>query len=267
MGKPTTGADSATSLDRYVIPNLRNACRVLKHLREHPAGLKAADLSRALRIPVTSTMRIATTLQLEGLVQKTEGRYCLGPALIHLGNAALAGTDLRRLALPRLTRLSRETSETAHLAVPCNEHALIIAVENSPHPLRAASTVGFLTDLHSSSTGKIFLSYVYREEYGHFPDMKNPYPHTARTLTRHADLEREIEATRRRGYSIDNEECHMGVRCVAAPIFSPSGGVVAAIGITAATVRLTERRIPEVAVKVVAAAQAVSSLLGYTGAP
>ena len=51
------------SLERYVIPNLRNACRVLKLLRGHPGGLKAADLARGLGIPVTTTMRITATLQ------------------------------------------------------------------------------------------------------------------------------------------------------------------------------------------------------------
>ena len=52
------------SLERYVIPNLRNACRVLKLLRSHPGGLKASDIARILGIPVTTTMRITATLQI-----------------------------------------------------------------------------------------------------------------------------------------------------------------------------------------------------------
>ena len=262
---PTLKAPSPkASLERYVIPNLRNACRVLKLLRGHPGGLKASDLARMLGIPVTTTMRITATLQIEGLVSKSDGRYGLGPALIHLGNAALAGTDIRRVALPLLQKLTLATSETSHLAVPCNERSLVIAVQDSPHPLRAVSAAGFLTDLHSSSTGKVFLSYVFREQYPQFQAMEAPYRHTAHTLTRRSEIEREIEATLKRGYSIDNEECHLGVRCVAAPIFSSDGAVVAAIGITAATVRLAEKRIPEVAAKVRAAADEASALLGYS---
>jgi IclR family acetate operon transcriptional repressor len=267
MSKANDKLDPNSPLERYVIPNLRNACRVLKLLREHPSGLKAADLARSLGIPVTSTMRIATTLQLEGLVQKSDGRYGLGPVLIHLGNAALAGTDIRRIALPVLAELSRDTSETSHLAVPCNERSLIIAVEDSPHPLRVASSAGFLTDLHSSSTGKIFLSYVFNKQFARFKSMEAPYRHTSKTLTRKAELEKEMELTRKRGYSIDNEECHMGVRCVAAPIFSSSGSVVAALGITAATVRLSEKKIPEMSLRVKSAASDVSRLLGFAGNP
>ncbi len=254
------------SLERYVIPNLRNACRVLKLLRSHPGGLKASDIARILGIPVTTTMRITATLQIEGFVQKSDGRYGLGPVLIHLGNAALAGTDIRKLALPLLQKLTLQTGESSHLAIPCNERSLVIAVQDSPHPLRAVSPAGFLTDLHSSATGKIFLSYVFREQYPQFHAVEAPFKHTSHTLTRRPDLEREIGLTRKRGYSVDNEECHYGVRCVASPIFSSDGNVVAAIGITAAAVRLAEKRIPEVAVKVRAVASEASRLLGYTAA-
>jgi IclR family acetate operon transcriptional repressor len=254
------------SLERYVIPNLRNACRILKLLRGHPGGLKAADLARSLGIPVTTTMRIMATLQIEGLVQKNDGRYGLGPVLIHLGNAALAGTDIRKLALPLLLKLTLEVDETSHLAIPCNERSLIIAVQDSLHPLRAASPAGFLTDLHSSSTGKIFLAYLHGGQLAELPALRAPYRHTAHTLTKRADLEREIKLTRKRGYSIDDEECHLGVRCVAAPIFSSDGGVVAAMGITAATVRLAEKRVPEMAARVQAIAAEASQLLGYSEA-
>lgn len=266
MSQPTNEHGPNPSLERYVIPNLRNACRILKLLRGHPGGLKAADLARSLGIPVTTTMRITATLQIEGLVQKNDGRYGLGPVLIHLGNAALAGTDIRKLALPLLQKLTLETDETSHLAIPCNDRSLIIAVQDSLHPLRAASPAGFLTDLHSSSTGKIFLSYLHREQLAVSRDLKAPYRHTARTLTRRADLEREIELTMKRGYSVDDEECHLGVRCVAAPIFSSDGSVVAAIGITAATVRLPEKKVPEMAARVRAAAAEASQLLGHSDA-
>jgi IclR family acetate operon transcriptional repressor len=264
MTPTSTWKGPVQPLERYVIPNLRNACRVLKLLRGHPGGLKAADLARMLGIPVTTTMRITATLQIEGLVQKTDGRYGLGPVLIHLGNAALAGTDIRKLALPLLQKLTLLTNETSHLAIPCNERSLIIAVQDSPHPLRAVSPAGFLTDLHSSSTGKVFLSYVFQGQLAQLHATEPPYRHTAHTLTRRADLEREVELTRRRGYSIDDEECHSGVRCVAAPIFSSDGSVVAAIGITAASVRLAEKRIPEVAAKVRAVAAEASQLLGFS---
>jgi len=252
--------------ERYVIPNLRNACRILKLLGRHPDGLKAADLARSLKIPVTTTLRIMTTLHLEGFARKHEGRYELGPVLIQLGNAALAGTEIRELALPLLQTLAVEVDETSHLAIPCDERALIVAVQDSPHPLRAASRPGFLAELHCSSTGKIFLSYLYHDRLAEIIAEARPERRTTHTMITLKELKREVELTRKRGYSLDDEEFNLGVRCLAVPVFDADRNVAAAIGITAATVRFTRERIPELAAKVQTVAAELSRRLGYSEA-
>lgn len=253
--------------ERYVIPNLRNACRILKRLGQHPDGLKAAELARELGIPVTTTLRIMTTLQLEGLARKNEGRYELGPVLIQLGTAALAGAEVRELALPVLQRLTATTAETSHLAIPCDDRSLIVAVQDSPHPLRASSRPGYLAELHCSSTGKIFLAFLHADRLAEVLPADSLIARTPHTLTSLAKLRKEAELTRTRGYSLDNEEYHPGVRCLAVPVFGSAGQVVAALGITASTVRFTTARIPEMFEKVRAAAAELSALLGHTAAP
>jgi DNA-binding IclR family transcriptional regulator len=255
-----------TSQERYVIPNLRNACRILKLLGSSPDGFKIADIGRTLDIPVTTTLRIMTTLHLEGLVRKRGSLYELGPVLIQLGNASLAGTEIRSAALPVLEALTARTDETAHLAIPCDNRSLIVAVQDSPHPLRAASRPGFLAELHCSSTGKTLLAFMHYQRLGEFygNGTSRPVKRTPHTLTTLGEIKREIELTRKRGYSLDDEEFAPGIRCVAAPVFASDGTVAAAIGITASTVRFTRERVPEMAGKVQAAAAELSRLLGYT---
>lgn len=264
MRRPApTAADDQAALARYVIPNLRNACRILKLLGAKPDGVKTADIARELAIPVTTTLRIMATLQLDGFARKVEGRFELGPVLIQLGNASLAGTEIRTLALPVLEQLTARTDETSHLAIPCDDRALIVAVQDSPHPLRAASRPGYLAELHCSSTGKIFLAFLHHDRVAELHSRARPAKRTPRTLTSLADLKRDLELTRKRGYSLDNEEYHPGVRCLAAPVFSSAGSVVAAIGITAATVRFPKERVAEMAKSVLAAAAELSGQLGY----
>lgn len=255
---------SSPSQERYVIPNLRNACRILKLLGSSEDGFKVADIARRLRIPITTTLRIMTTLHLEGLVRKNGTHYELGPVLIQLGNASLAGTEIRTTALPVLERLTAKVAETAHLAIPCDNRSLIVAVQDSPHPLRAASRPGFLAELYCSSTGKTFLAFLH---YARLDELIGPAPlakRTPHTLTTLPEIRREIEATCKRGYSLDDEEFHAGVRCLAAPVYNSDGTVAAAIGITAACVRFPRERIPEMAASVKAAAAELSRLLGYT---
>ncbi|HEY9154582.1 MAG TPA: IclR family transcriptional regulator [Opitutaceae bacterium] len=263
-GKSADNADIARA-ERYIIPNLRNACRILKRLGRHPDGMKVNDLARELKIPITTTLRIMTTLHLEGLVRKQDGRYEPGPVLIQLGTAALSATEVRELALPLLHRLTALTDETSHLAVPCDDRSLIVAVNDSPHPLRAASRPGFLAELHCSSTGKIFLSHLHAKDLAAILSREPPTRRTPNTLLTQRDLKREVELTLSRGYSLDNEEFNRGVRCLAAPVHNAAGNVVAAIGITASAVRFTEDRIPEMAAKVRSVADELSHLMGYSG--
>lgn len=255
---------SASSQERYVIPNLRNACRILKLLGSGTDGLKAAVIGRQLSIPVTTTLRIMTTLYLEGLVRKNGANYELGPVLIQLGNASLAGTEIRTAALPVLEKLTARTDETSHLAIPCDDRSLIVAVQDSPHPLRAASRPGFLAELHCSSTGKIFLAFLHQNRLAEMYGTNRPTKRTARTLTTLGEIRRETELTRKNGYTLDDEEFNLGVRCLAVPVYGSDGTVVAAIGITAAAVRFTRERIPEMAAAVKAAASELSRVLGYT---
>ena len=264
MHRLTLPVDDGNSLERYVIPNLRNACWIMKLLAQHSDGLKAAEIARTLKIPVTTTLRIMATLQIEGYVRKKDGRFELGSVLIHLGNASLAGTEIRTAALPVLHELTARTDETSHLAVPCDDHALIVAVQDSPHPLRAASRPGFLAELHCSSTGKIFLAFLHGPRLAEVVAEAAPAARTPLTLTTFAAIKKEADLTRKRGYSLDNEEFNPGVRCLAAPVFASDGTVAAAIGITASTVRFTKERIPEMATKVRTVADELSRLMGYT---
>lgn len=266
MPRPLSSAPAASSQERYVIPNLRNACRILKLLGSNSIGFKAADIARQLHIPVTTTLRIMATLHLEGFVRKNGQQFELGPVLIQLGTASLAGTEIRPAALPILEKLTAKIAETSHLAIPCDDRSLIVAVQDSPHPLRAASRPGFLAELHCSSTGKTLLAFLHHERLDEFygPGTERRVKRTPRTLTTLSEIKRDVDLIRKRGYGLDDEEFAPGIRCLAAPVFASDGSVAAAIGITASTVRFTKERIPEVAAAVKSAAGELSQLMGYT---
>lgn len=93
-----------------------------------------------------------------------------------------------------------------------------------------------------------------------------PTAHTSRTLTKLTALRREVARIRRLGYSVDNEEYHAGVRCLAAPVRASDGAVVAALGITAATVRFPPGRIAALAAVIQRAAAELGRGLGHAGA-
>lgn len=249
-------------MEKYLIPNLQNACLVLKWLGEHPKGATIPEIAKALDIPRTTALRIVRTLAVENFLRQEGSNYLLGARLISLGLSARSGVGLRDTVIPHLQRLAKESGETSHVAIPCDGRTLILEVCDSPHPLRAASRAGTLADLHCSSTGKIFLAWLLEDQIEDIFGKTGFSRRTEYTITTVADMRKELAKIREQGFSVDDEEFHAGVRCLAAPIFDASHQVVAALGITASTARFTRAKIGKIAGIVGGIAADISKDLG-----
>jgi DNA-binding IclR family transcriptional regulator len=68
-----------------------------------------------------------------------------------------------------------------------------------------------------------------------------------------------LEATRQRGYGLDDEEFEAGIRAVSVPIWDIDGNVIAALSMAGPTNRMAPERIPEMAQALIEAAGAISA--------
>ncbi len=247
-------------MNKYTIPNLKNACQLLKILGDIEEGLSVTEAAKKLNIPRTSCLRIMSTMEEEGFLEQRGKMYRLGNSVIPLGVNTLERIDLRNLAEPLVKKLSRDTGESAHLAIPADHKSLIIYIQQSLQPMRMASSTGTLIDLHCSSHGKIFLAYLVDDLKDYMEGIELTQ-RTGKTFTDIDSLNVELEKIRTQGYSIDNEEYTKGVKCVAAPIFDADEVVVGAVGITAPMVRLSKNQFESHIKMAVKAAEEISSLL------
>ncbi|MDP0499804.1 MAG: IclR family transcriptional regulator [Verrucomicrobiota bacterium JB022] len=245
----------------YTIPNLSNACTVLRFLAQRPQGATLAGIVAGLELPRTTALRIVTTLEHEGFVRRDDRHYFVGPALIPLGVAAQAKVELRSIALPFMQQAVEATGETCHLAVPFEDKSMIVEAVQSPHPLTASSRTGSLVDLVCSASGKVFLAYLHEHDFAQLVPVEKLVARTPNSILTHQRLAQELTATRTRAYALDEEEYFTGVRCVAVPIWS-SRGVEGALGLTASAHRLTPERVPTVAASLQKIASRISERIG-----
>ena len=61
---------------------------------------------------------------------------------------------------------------------------------------------------------------------------------TPHTITKLAPLLAEIQATRKRGYGISDEELELGMRAMAVPVIGDGNEIIAAISVSAASARV-----------------------------
>jgi IclR family acetate operon transcriptional repressor len=113
---------------------------------------------------------------------------------------------------------------------------------------------------HATGIGKALLSLLPdRDVEELYPD-ELPAPMTTDTISGMPALLRDLAETRRRGYSIDNEESTPGVRCAGSAVSAP-GWPAVGISLAVPLQRAPDERITELGADVRAAAMALGDRL------
>jgi IclR family transcriptional regulator, acetate operon repressor len=86
--------------------------------------------------------------------------------------------------------------------------------------------------------------------------------YTPKTLADLQALAEDLAAARARGWAVDDEERHPGMRCVAAAIFNEFGEPIGGVSASGPTVRMTPERLPEIGPMVHGAAAEITRLIG-----
>ena len=217
------------------------AIRLLKLFTSEQSEMSLSDLCRAADLNKTTTHRLLRALQSESLVQKNPGtgRYSLGTGLMALGVQALASSDLRRRVRPVLKQLAHESGETATLEVPFEDSMLILDEVSGRHVIAAAGNVGTHWPLQATSTGKAYLAFDARR----FDALADGWPASASNTVRNkAELERELETIRRRGYAETVDELEEGYTAIATVLRGPLGDLEGTLCIGGPSQRLDATR-------------------------
>ena len=141
---------------------------------------------------------------------------------------------------------------------------LVLACADGPNEMRLSSRPGIALPLLASALGKVFLSELLDEELERFFDSQSLPRFTERSITDPDVFVQEVRRTKRRGWSVDDEEYLRGVRAVAAPIIH-GDRIVAAVWCVGFVSSLTNEGMDSAGKELKDAADAVSRLMdrGY----
>jgi len=239
----------------------RRAVRLLKAFTPERPRLGLQDLAEAVGLNKTTAYRLLTALQSEGMVERAEDGYRLGPELLALGARALGASELRQASRPELVALAESTRETATLEVLVGREALILDEVTGTHRVGTMPSVGTRWPAHAASTGKAILAFLPEEQQAAFLRGRLATL-TPRTITEPRAFRRELARVAGRGWSLNAEELEPGFVAVGAPVRSADGRVTAAISVGGPKARLLAERVAELALLVPAAAARISERLG-----
>jgi IclR family transcriptional regulator, KDG regulon repressor len=229
------------------------------------AGL--AELAERSDLNRATTHRLASKLVELGYLERDDvGRFRLGVRVLDLGFSYLASMDLRAQALPELEALRADLDSSVGLCVLDGAETVYIErLESTSMQPTLRAVVGGRLPVHSTAIGKAILAFLPAERQREIIAQVRFEGYTRRTLRTRADLEAELQATKRRGYALSDQEHFEGYRAVAAPLFDASGAPVAGIVAGAVLGRFaTLRELREVAApRVLEAGRRISQRLGW----
>jgi IclR family transcriptional regulator, KDG regulon repressor len=247
----------------YNITSLQRGLRLLQLFSESSQGLTAKQVADRSHLPVSTVHRFLMNLEAAGFLNCSGSVYHLGIACFAIGQAALAQLDIRRVSLPYLQELNRQTRETVHLTVRHGSSAVYVEKLDSTEQLRIFSRIGAAVPLYCTAVGKVMLAYMSDEQRKRLLPQLALKRYTPNTVGNLQQLEAELHRIRKNGYACDLEEHELHIRCVAAPIWDHTGLVNASLSITAPIVRMAISRLRQLAPLIQAAGLQISRELGY----
>lgn len=178
--------------------------------------------------------RILTTLEMERFVERTASRrYRLGTRALLVGQTSRVSNRLIWEAEPRLDALAVNVKGVAHLGILEGSEVVELARSTARRLPMAAERPHFRMPAHATALGKVLLAYSpanVRDRY--FSLRRNLRRFTEKTICSPSVLNSHIQTVATQGYALDDEECKLGFRCVAIPVYDAEGKLMAALSVS-----------------------------------
>jgi IclR family acetate operon transcriptional repressor len=240
---------------------IERALGVLDCFMAADAELGITEIARRLELSPSTVHRIVRALLSAGYLDQNPrtDQYYLGRSAVLLGQFAQRAIGMDRV-LPVLEDVAERTGESVNFGIREGASAIVALRVETRHPLRFEQHVGTRVPLYCSALGKALLAFG-SDPAGDLRGLGRLERHTEHTITSRMALERELRATRERGYSLDEQENLLGVRCIGAPVLEPAGHARSAIAVQIPSVRMARDDLPSLAPLVTEATARIADVL------
>lgn len=252
------------STELATVQSVDKALLVVETLMRDDRSLSVREIALQTGINRTTAHRLVHALVRRGWLEKAgeAAVYRLSLKFLVLANIAHDSRDVLDAVRPTLVELSELSRETVHVGVLDGFELVHVGKVDSPERVGVSSTIGTRAVPHVTSLGKALLAASDTETVEAY------LAHAGRidgefVLVDAGALRDEIAATRVRGYSRDDEEDAVGVRCIGAAVRTAGGAPLFAVSLTGPSGRFTRERADACAPALVAAVAGLSGRFGW----
>jgi len=252
--------------DRYVVPSVVRALRVLEAFSVKKNTYTNSELSRKLDLNKSTVTRLLYSLEKAGFIKRNKdtGAYALTCKAYQIGRVYIKQADYHRISMPVLEQLTARCREASHLGILDDTQVFYLDWIESDQPVSLASLSGKKLPAYCTGVGKNFLAHMDEETRSAYLQETELIQHTIHTIADSERLERHLEQVKEQGYAIDYGEFQQDVISVSGPIFDYSGSMIAGISVAGPTFRMSDTVLENLIIPEVAkAAVEISRQLGW----
>ena len=265
-GKKPRAAAASPAAPAGQVQSLTRGLKLLEFIAESHGNVALTELAQQAGLPNSTTHRLLSTMQQQGFVRQVGdlGLWTIGAHAFVVGSSFLQSRNLLALVHPILRSLMEESGETVNLAVlDLSDHqAVIIDQVQCTQLMRMSAPIGGKLPMHASGAGKAFLANLSDKQVTELLHRKGLHYYTPKTLMSPQSLKDNLALVRKTGYSFDDEEHALGLRCVAACIYDEHHEPFAAISISGPISRMTDDRVTEIGAMAITAAKEITREYG-----
>lgn len=217
-----------------LVPAVERATRILDFISRSKSYPTVSELSRELGLAKSTTHTLCTTLtELSLLIRRPDQTYQLGPHLMRWSNAFTRQSDVVTEFASIWDTETEMPGATITLSMLEGAEVVYIAARNSSvsHSL-VDFRAGMRLPAAFTATGKAFLSYMSDFEIKRLYSDGFPDPHTPYSVQTMEQLQAELSAVRKLGYSVDNQQVAEGIICFGAPVIGSRNTPIAGVAVS-----------------------------------
>jgi IclR family acetate operon transcriptional repressor len=244
--EPKSNADHDPESRDGGVQSVDRALLIIETLAEDDEGYRLTDLAVRTGLSPSTVHRLLATLEKRRFVQfdRDESMWHIGAQSFAVGSTFVRRRNFVTQALPYLRKLRDQTRETANLAVVDDGAMVVLTRVESREIMRSVTKVGGRVPMVASGLGKALLS-TYSEEDVFAIIQREGMPRlTSKSIVRAGELCKSLHDIRQQGYSVDDEEALIGLRCVSAVVYDDCSEPLAAISVSGKASRVPNDRLP-----------------------
>ena len=221
------------------VRSVERAFQILGAFTRDEYRLSLSELAKKIQLPVTTTLRLANTLEKLNILNRQEDRsYTLGNKVYLLGSIAKANFRPQQIIYPHMKYIRDKTKEAVSLYGVEQEERVCYEHVESLLTMRCVMRVGDRAPLWAGAGGKVLLAFLGEDAIKR--EIEKAHKITETTIYSPEALRKNLGEIRIHGYALSWGEREEGILSIAVPIFNRRGDILFAFSLAGPATRFTE---------------------------